>query len=319
MKRIHFPLLTRVAWLHSVVLFLSPLQAKNGFNLTDATIPIDEIHQGGPPRDGIPSIDDPKFEKAADADWMRDGDLVVAVGVDGDQRAYPIRILVWHEIVNDTVGDKPVAVTYCPLCGTAMTFEREYDGRELTFGVSGLLYQSDVLMFDRETESLWSQLAMKSVSGDFVRTALTWIPSRLQTWDSWKAEHPGGRVLSRDTGVPRDYDRMPYEGYEDRPHIMFPVPEHRTELGNKEWVLGVLAGETALALPEKTLASVATDGEAHVELEAGKEGQKIEVRYDPDSRRAVATDLKTNRELPVVHVFWFAWQGFYPETVLWEP
>lgn len=288
----------------------------------DATIPIHEIHQGGPPRDGIPSIDDPEFEEAKSADWMRDGDLVVAVGVGEEQRAYPIRILVWHEIVNDTVGGKPVAVTYCPLCGTAMTFERKIDGRELTFGVSGLLYQSDVLMFDRETESLWSQLAMESVSGEFVGTKLSWIPSRLQTWESWKAEHPGGRVLSRDTGSPRAYDRMPYEGYEDRPQLMFPVPAHRTELGNKEWVLGVLVGEEAVALPEKALASLAENGETLLEVdvgETGKGGGKVEVQYYSESRRAVVRDLQGDRELPVVHVFWFAWQAFYPETILWEP
>ncbi|MDF1738874.1 MAG: DUF3179 domain-containing protein [Verrucomicrobiales bacterium] len=292
-------------------------RARNGFNLTKAIIPIDEIFQGGPPRDGIPSIDAPAFEKVDEADWLKDEDLIVAVEVGDEQRAYPLRILVWHEIVNDTVGGTPLAITYCPLCGTAMTFSRVYDGKTLTFGVSGLLYQSDVLMYDRETESLWSQLAMKSLSGKFVEEELKWIPSRLQTWKSWKAEHPRGKVLSRKTGFQRDYDRMPYEGYEDRPETIFPVPEHRKELGNKEWILGVRHGDASIALPEKSLTSVAENGSSEVEIEVG--GKGLLIQYKVDSRAAKVTDRATGNELPVVHVYWFAWQAFYPDTTLWQP
>lgn len=295
----------------------SPAQEANGFDLSKASIPIAEIHAGGPPRDGIPSIDRPQFEKAAEADWMRPEDLVVGVTVGEDRRAYPLRILVWHEIVNDTVGGKPVAVTYCPLCGTAMTFARTVEGKVLTLGVSGLLFQSDVLMYDRETESLWSQLAMKSVSGPQVGRELEWIPSGLQTWSAWKVEHPEGRVLSRETGFPRDYDRMPYQGYEDHPATMFPVPNHRSDLGNKEWVIGVVVGGRALALPEKSLAAAAENGSASVESEVG--GTRIIAHYDRDSRRVRVVDAATRKELPAVHVFWFAWQAFYPETLLWKP
>ncbi len=292
-------------------------RARNGFNLTKAIIPISEIYQGGPPRDGIPSLDTPVFENVDEVDWLNDEDLIVAVGVGEDHRAYPLRILVWHEIVNDTVGETPLAITYCPLCGTAMTFLREYEGKTVTFGVSGLLYQSDVLMYDRETESLWSQLAMKSVSGKFVEQKLKWIPSGLQTWKSWKSEHPKGKVLSRETGFQRDYDRMPYEGYEDRPGTLFPVPEHRRELGNKKWVLGVRDGDTAIALPEESLASVAKNGSVAIEIEAGD--KVILVHYEVDSRKAKVSDRATGLELPVVHVYWFAWQAFYPETILWKP
>jgi len=287
-------------------------QERNGFDVSNATVPLPQILSGGPPRDGIPSIDRPRFEDAAAASrWLGDEDLVVGVSVGDEHRAYPLRILVWHEIVNDTVGGLPVAVTYCPLCGTSMTFERRQGDDLLTFGVSGLLYQSDVLMFDRETESLWSQLAMESVSGPRVGQRLEWVPSPQMTWEAWRASRPGTKVLSRETGFPRDYDRMPYQGYEDQPETMFPVPHYRDELGNKEWVAGVVhRGESGAF----HMADLAERGSAAALVLGGEE---VLVRYDPDSKAAFAK-LADGSELPVVQVFWFAWQAFYPDTQLWS-
>jgi len=164
----------RVALYAAAILFAGPdlpAQVRNGFDLSNALVPVEEIHAGGPPRDGIPSIDEPRFQPAGEIRFLSDSDLVFGVGEGRDRRAYPLRILVWHELVNDVVGGRPLVISYCPLCGTAMAFDRRVRGRTLTFGVSGLLYQSDVLMYDRETESLWTQLGMEGVSGSFADEA----------------------------------------------------------------------------------------------------------------------------------------------------
>ncbi|MFN2477418.1 MAG: DUF3179 domain-containing protein, partial [Chthoniobacterales bacterium] len=182
----------------------------NGFDISNATVPRNEILAGGPPRDGIPSIDQPRFIIPGAADYLHEDDLVVSVQLEGTTRAYPLRILVWHEIVNDVIGTRPIAVTYCPLCGTAMVFDRKINGRTHTFGVSGLLYQSDVLMYDRETESLWSQLAMKAISGSRAGTELRLLAADQQTWRAWRGKHPNGEVLSSQTGYSRDYGQNAY-------------------------------------------------------------------------------------------------------------
>ena len=138
---------------------------KNGFDLSKVTVPAAEILPGGPPPDGIPAIDHPQFVKPGEVNFLRDDDRVLSVKIDEEVRAYPLRILVWHEIVNDQIGDRPIVVTYCPLAGSGLVFDRQVKGRKLSFRVSGLLYQSDLVMYDRERESLWPQVAMKAVSG----------------------------------------------------------------------------------------------------------------------------------------------------------
>jgi len=164
------------------------------FDFSNASVPRAEIRHGGPAVDGIPAIRDPKFVSVEDADYLRDQDIVIGIVRNGDARAYPLRILVWHEIVNDDFGTLPVAVTYCPLCGTAMVFDRRAGGETRTFGVSGLLYNSDVLMYDHESKSLWSQLAMKAVSGPAVEAPLAWLPSDHMTWVAWRHRYPEGKV-----------------------------------------------------------------------------------------------------------------------------
>ncbi len=170
-----------------------------GFDVSNRSVPRHEMRSGGPGRDGIPSIDAPRFVSVSEADYMQDEDLVLSVTRGGETRVYPFRILVWHEIVNDRIGDEAFMVTYCPLCETAMVFDRTVDRKLLEFGVSGLLYQSDVLMYDRETESLWSQLGMEAVSGPMRGRTLTWLPAQQMTWARWKTEYPEGRVLSMQT------------------------------------------------------------------------------------------------------------------------
>jgi hypothetical protein len=287
--------------------------AANGFDLSNPRIPTDEIYRGGPPRDGIPAILDPKFIPVAEADYLEAEDEVIAFESGGVARAYPLRILVWHEIANDIVGGVPIAVTYCPLCGTAMVFDRRYDDKILTFGVSGLLYQSDVLMYDHQTESLWSQLKMEAVSGPMAGTALTWLPAAQTTWAAWREEHPDGEVLSTDTGHMRNYGHTPYADYENVDRIMFPVPETRDDLPNKTWVAGILVNGEAKAYSLDALASL--DGEPY-EDQVG--GEAIVVKHDPRSGAVTVTHGETGEAIPSVRSYWFAWQAFYPNTGLYS-
>ena len=279
----------------------------NDFDVSKMILPLDKIRSGGPPRDGIPAIDHPRFIRPSKADFMRDDDEVLSVTIGGETRAYPLRILVWHEMVNDELGGEPIVVTYCPLCGTAMVFSRQIGARILDFGVSGLLYQSDVLMYDRQTESLWSQLGMKAVSGPLVETSFDWLVSEQSTWLAWKKKYPEGRVLSTDTGVPRDYSREGYTGYKQSLSTLFPVPSYRTELPQKEWVFGVLLDGAAYAYPISVLTEhrTITDG-------------LLKIIYDPDTRLATVINRETGEVLPVVKIYWFAWQAFYPETKVWK-
>jgi len=297
------------------LLLAAPLPAgaeqRNGFDLSNATIPVAEILGGGPPRDGIPSIDAPKFIRPADAAFLRDDDIVLSLTRGAATRAYPLRVLVWHEVVNDTLGGEAVAVTYCPLCGTGMVFDRDIGGKVRTFGVSGLLFQSDVLMYDRQRESLWSQLKMQSVSGPDAGTKLRWLPSEHLTWKAWKAKHPAGEVLSTDTGHPRNYDGAAYAEYFAREETMFPVPKTRTEFPNKTWVLGVIVNGKAKAYPVEKL----PDGKA-VEDKLG--GEPVSITFHHAERRPEVRDAK-GQPLPAVMVFWFAWQAFYPGTEIWKP
>ena len=176
----------------------------NGFDVADALIPATQIHLGGPPRDGIPALDEPRFVAAARADFLQPGDAVLGLALHGVAKAYPIAIMNWHEIVNDRFGARAVAVTYCPLCGTGVAFDAHVAGRRLQFGVSGLLYNSDVLLYDRESESLWSQLLMKAVSGPLRGRTLTTLPLTHTRWSAWRQQHTDPLVLSTDPGHRRD-------------------------------------------------------------------------------------------------------------------
>ena len=183
-----------------------------GFDTSRHSIPIDDIYDGGPGKDGIPAILKPKFISAEKADKMllKKNDRVLGYVHNGQARAYPIKILNWHEIVNDRVGGASRVVTYCPLCRTGMVFDTEVKGRNLTFGVSGLLYQSDMLLYYHQTESLWSQIKSEAVTGNLTGSRLKLLSSTHTNWASWKSKHPKTQVLSDDTGYRRDYDRDPY-------------------------------------------------------------------------------------------------------------
>ena len=183
-------------------------------NLGKALIPLDEVIAGGPPPDGIPPIDKPVFVSPAAADaWLKPTEPVLGLRVGSDARAYPLQILIWHEIVNDVVGGRPVVVTFCPLCNAGLVFDRVASGTTLDFGTSGKLWKSDLLMYDRETHSLWSQMEGRAVVGARAGARLTPLPANTLAYEDFKQAYPGGRVLSRETGVSRAYGRNPYEGY----------------------------------------------------------------------------------------------------------
>jgi hypothetical protein len=180
------------------------------------SVPYREILSGGPPKDGIPAIDNPSFVAVAEADeWLSPVEPVVLVEINDDARAYPLQILTWHEIVNDTVGATPVAVTFCPLCNTAIVFERTVDAEVLDFGTTGRLRFSNLIMYDRQTETWWQQGTGEAIAGALTGTQLTFYPAALIAWSDFKATHPDGQVLSRETGYKRSYGQNPYTGYDD--------------------------------------------------------------------------------------------------------
>ncbi|MFO7536928.1 MAG: DUF3179 domain-containing protein, partial [Chloroflexota bacterium] len=179
------------------------------------TVSTDDLMSGGPPRDGIPPIDIPKFITPDEAaEWLADNEPVVVYEHAGDARAYPLQILTWHEIVNDEVGGLPVSITFCPLCNATVVFDRRLGERTYTFGVSGLLRHSDLIMWDRQTESLWQQFTGEGIVGDLAGAQLQMLPSAIISFADFRAAHPGGLVLSRETGFSRSYGQNPYVGYD---------------------------------------------------------------------------------------------------------
>ena len=175
-----------------------------------------DLLSGGPPRDGIPPIDQPKFiENQLAAQWLKPNDPVIALEINGDARAYPLQILTWHEIVNDVVGEIPVTITFCPLCNSAVVFKRNHQGITYDFGTSGLLRHSDLVMYDRQTESLWQQFTGEAIVGVMTGEQLMMIPSGLIGFEQFQAAYPAGKILSKETGYSREYGRNPYPGYDD--------------------------------------------------------------------------------------------------------
>lgn len=219
-------------------------------DLPNPTINVAGLRSGGPGPDGIPAVDEPRFQRADKIDWLEDNEPVLALEIDGEARAYPVQILVWHEIVNDTVAGIPVTVSYCPLCNTALAFDRRLDDRILDFGVSGLLFQSDLVMFDRQTESLWPQILGEAVAGELTGEKLRAFPVQTVAFGDWREAHPRGWVLSRDTGASRSYGQNPYPGYDDidsEPFLFDGEADGR--LTAKTHIVGISDDDEAVAIP----------------------------------------------------------------------
>ena len=283
----------------------------NGFDLTNAQIPATAIERGGPPRDGIPALDAPRFESVQQARWLKPEDRVLGIQRNGVARAYPVAILNWHEIVNDVIGGEAVAITYCPLCGTGVALAARLNGRDAHFGVSGLLYNSDVLLYDRETESLWSQIPGRAVSGKMAGHTLPRIPLMHTTWQDWRARFPHSEVLSSRTGYDRDYTRNPYQGYANSRSVWFSVAQQDERLHPKAWVVGVEMNGHYKAYPFDELAL--TGGT----LRDTVGGAKITVRYDAAHRNAWVEDAR-GETIATVAAYWFAWQAFHPDTEIFS-
>ena len=215
------------------------------------SVPFDEIMSGGPARDGIPPIDNPKYIDVSDPpSYMRENEPVISVEINGDARAFPLAILISHEIVNDEIGGVPVTVTYCPLCNTAIVFDRRVGGRVLDFGTSGNLRNSDLVMWDRQTESWWQQISGEAIVGELTGSKLTFIPAPLVSWSAFRDGFPDGKVLSRDTGFEFSYDRAPYSGYDDLGNIPFLFSGNIDDrLKAVERVVTLNVGDVAVAYP----------------------------------------------------------------------
>lgn len=212
------------------------------------SIPYSEILSGGPPKDGIPAISSPQFATVDEADkWLEPVEPVIHLQINGDVKAYPIQILIWHEIVNDTLGGTPVSVTFCPLCNTAIAFDRSVNGQILDFGTTGRLRYSNLIMYDRQTETWWQQANGEAIAGELTGTQLEYLAATIIPWDEFKSNYPQGQVLSRDTGFNRAYGQNPYAGYDDvnQPPFLYRGPETPGSLPPVARVLTLeLNGET---------------------------------------------------------------------------
>lgn len=269
-------------------------------------VPLSEFRSGGPPRDGIPPIDAPRYESQEQADaWLSPEEPVIAVALEQPDgtvatRAYPLQILLWHEIVNDTLGETPVAVTFCPLCYTAVAYDRRLDpgGTVYDFGTTGNLRHSDLVMWDRQTESWWQQFSGDAIVGELTGAHLTFLPAQVVSWDAFRQTYPDGDVLSRDTGFSRAYGSNPYPGYDDidsRPFLFDGETDER--LPPMERVVGVVLGGQGVAYPFPALevARVVADEVA---------GSEIVVLWTPGANSAVdAQDLVDGRDIGQAGVF----------------
>lgn len=227
-------------------------------DFTKASVDLGDFLGGGPPKDGIPAIDEPVYESIADArSWLEDRSPVISLSVEGEARAYPLAILMWHEIANDTLGGVPVVVTFCPLCNTALVFERTLDGVVHDFGTTGNLRYSDLVMYDRQTETWWQQATGQGIVGELTGKQLTFLPAQIVSLADFEAAFPEGDVLSRETGLARDYGRNPYAGYDtidQNPFLFEESPDGR--MSPKERVVTIGEGTDAIALPFSELQKV---------------------------------------------------------------
>ncbi len=264
-------------------------------------------------KDCIPSIDSPKFETAVQTDlWLEDSDVVFGVNLNGIQRAYPQKILNWHEIVNDKFGNDPIVVTFCPLCGTAVSFVREVNGEIVEFGVSGKLYNSDLVMYDRKEESYWQQATGEAIVGPAARRneSLEWVATTTTTWSRWRNKYPNTQVLSQDTGFDRDYSYYPYGNYEQSEDVFFPTQNESKLLPQKEIVYGINIDGIYKAYKESDLVLLKA-------FEDVVNGDTIKVVYS-ESGEVSFTNTDTQQELLYLRGFWFAWVSFYPDTLIYQ-
>ena len=293
-----------------------------GFSLIDSK----QIRSGGPAKDGIPALTDPQFIPAAKADYLKGDDEIIGVTIAGQTRAYPLNILNYHEIVNDTLAEIPIAVTYCPLCRSALVFDRKIGDDILEFGVSGLLWNSNVLMYDRRSESdqesLWSQILMKAVTGPAAQKdlKLTLRTSELTTWQQWQKSHPKTEVLSVDTGHHRNYFAPAYGRYFQTDQIMFPVTQNGEKpqrFVNKEPMILVQNGKQSKAYAVSDIARASSD-QPYLEDQWADTTLCLKKEINHDTVKVIDMN-QTDRQLPVAYLFWFSLNAILPEVEIYQP
>ena len=291
-------------------------------NFDKSLVPFSEFQSGGPGKDGIPAIDRPRFAAVDAVNFLRPAEPVIELVVRGRARAYPLQILIWHEIVNDRIAGVPVTVTFCPLCNTAIVFDRRSGRRVLDFGVSGNLRNSDLVMFDRQTESWWQQFGGQSLVGDLAGTRLRKLPSRIVSWADFQQAHPRGEVLTRETGHQRSYGQNPYAGYDDVDSPPFFPTKHGDDdrLAPKERVVFLERGDEAVAVPHSVLArkrsvEVQLAGATYVVRVRGNVSSPLDRGTLADGRDILAVDVTVNgKRVAFDEPFWFAVAAFRPDT-----
>lgn len=283
------------------------------FNLDGLTVPREQVLRGPKPKDGIPALTDPKTVPVAEAAFLRPDSRVVGITIGGESRAYPINVLNFHEVINDQLGGTDLAVTYCVLCDSVTVVDRRLDGETLTFGVAGLIYQSNLLLYDKADQALWSQMTTTAISGPKVGRSLVnlegWEVTRL---DAWRSAHPDSTVVAYPTGYTFDYDSDPSAASYatddlDRQYQDLPGDPR---LRNRARVIGVRVGDSLKAYPLNTLRS---NGEGLVEDSIG--GGKVVFRVGP-TEGSVGVESAPDGAL-VIHTFWFAWVARFPQTELY--
>lgn len=277
------------------------------------SVPLDAIIGGGPPKDGIPSIDNPKFVSIREADtFLKNDEPGIAVDIEGVKRFYPFQILVWHEIVNDTLNGRRVLVTYCPLCLSGIVFDPVVKGERVEFGTSGKLWNSNLVMYDRKTDSLWSQILGEAIVGETTGTELKVLSSDMVRYGDFKRRYPEGTVLSRDTGAARFYGRDPYGDYYTTPGTYFPVGKKDDRLGDKDFVLGILINGKAKAYWPEAIKKAGA-------IEDRFEGKIIIARYEKDIDAVRIFEKKADGAIARINpfgAFWFSWIAAHPDTEL---
>jgi hypothetical protein len=280
----------------------------SGFRLENARVPVDRIVGGGPKRDEIRSVDQPKFTTLEEATWVLAHNPVIGVALGGEAHVYPLHLIERHQLVNDALGGVPVVVTYDPLAGATAAYERRVDGRTLELGVAGLLYNSNFLMYDRATESLFVQLTGEAVTGPLAGRRLRRIEARQETLGMWLERHPDSRVLARpDERI--DYRYSPYTAYWITNRIPSRVDATDLRFHAKASVVGVRRSGKARAYLGPLVA------EAGGVVDDLFEGRKIHVERMTDHdvfRWEIPSDVE------VVECYWFVWKAFHPDTEVWH-
>jgi hypothetical protein len=276
-----------------------------GYGANDIDAEIDVVFQGCPQRDCIPSIDRPEFLKTRDVDFLEEDDIVLSLTHEKLTRAYPTRILDRHEIVNDTFGNTPVAVTYCPLCGSGLAFVRILDGEEVQIGVSGLLHNNDLIMYDRKTESLWQQITGQAIAGPKRGSTLQSLPVTMSLWVDWKAANPEAEVLARPS-LQQQYLKKTYGDYDSSDRLLFPVAKQDARLHVKKVIYGVEIEGVSIAVEDGWLKE---NGSWEHDIQGGI------LRLDVNDAGGVTGSL-AGEPVSVHRMYWFAWYSFHPDTSL---